>query len=67
MTELVLVFCMLATPGKCQEERPGLTDLSPVACLVQGQAYAQEWLADHPQWTLSGWRCEQNIPRHRET
>jgi hypothetical protein len=33
------------------------------ACIVEGQQVAQNWLADHPSWMLSRWRCEQNIPK----
>ena len=31
---------------------------SPMACLVEGQQMAQQWLEDHPGWTLSRLRCE---------
>jgi len=30
---------------------------------VRGQHYASEWLAEHPKWRLSRWRCERNVPR----
>lgn len=63
MIELVLVFCLSASPGSCEEQRPLVPDLSLVSCLTQGQQIAQEWLADHPKWTLTAWRCEQNVPR----
>jgi hypothetical protein len=64
MTALVLIFCLQSAPGSCTEERPVL-DLPLAACLARGQHYAQEWLADHPKWALSGWRCEYNLPRQR--
>ena len=62
MTALVLVFCLQAAPASCTEQRP-VADLSLQACLVRGQHYASEWLAEHPKWQLSRWRCEQNVPR----
>jgi hypothetical protein len=62
MTALVLVFCLQAAPASCTEQRP-VVDLSLQACLVRGQYYASEWLAEHPKWQLSRWRCEQNVPR----
>jgi hypothetical protein len=65
MAELVLVFCLMTSPTSCQEERPLMTQLPLMSCMVQGQQYAQEWLADHPKWELSRWRCEQNVPRQR--
>jgi hypothetical protein len=46
------------------EQRP-IDDLSLEECLVRGQHYASEWLAGHPKWMLSRWRCEQNIPRQK--
>ena len=67
MAELVLIFCLAGTPGSCQEERPLVADMSLMTCLVQGQQYAANWIADHPKWTLSGWRCEQNVPRQRQS
>jgi hypothetical protein len=67
MAELVLIFCLAGTPSSCQEERPLVADMSLMTCLVQGQQYAANWIADHPKWTLSGWRCEQNVPRQRQS
>jgi hypothetical protein len=46
------------------EQRP-IDDLSMQACLLRGQHYAAEWLAEHPKWMLSRWRCERNIPRQK--
>jgi hypothetical protein len=65
MTQLVLVFCMLAWQTHCTEERPLTADMTLTGCMVEGQRYAQDWLADHPKWALSRWRCEQNVPRQR--
>lgn len=42
-----------------------MEQMSLTSCLVQGQQYASDWLADHPKWMLSRWRCEQNVPRQR--
>jgi hypothetical protein len=67
MVQIVLIFCLAASPGSCREERPVVEQLSLTSCMVQGQQIAQDWLADHPKWTLSRWRCEQNVPRERPT
>jgi hypothetical protein len=64
LTALVLVFCLQGAPTSCTEQRPS-EDLSLEACLVRGQHYASEWLAEHPKWMLSGWRCEHNVPRQK--
>jgi len=62
MTALVLVFCLQSQPSSCVEQRPG-DALAPSACLFHAQEYAANWLADHPKWMLSRWRCERNVPR----
>jgi len=64
MTALVLVFCLQSAPGSCIEERP-VDALPALACMRQAQAYAANWLADHPKWRLSRWRCERNVPRQQ--
>jgi hypothetical protein len=63
MVHLVLTFCMLAAQTHCTEERPLVAELSLAACMTQGQQVAQEWLASHPKWMLSRWRCEKDVPR----
>ncbi len=65
MVQLVLIFCLAASPASCREERPVVEQLSLMTCMVQGQQIAQELLADRPKWMLSRWRCEQNVPRER--
>jgi hypothetical protein len=64
MSVLVLVFCLQSTPASCTEER-SMEGLSLQVCLIHGQQYALEWLAEHPKWRLSRWRCEQNVPLQR--
>lgn len=63
MVQLVLVFCMLSAPNNCAEHRPTMEGLSLAGCMMQGQHVAQAWLSEHPNWSLSRWRCEQNVPR----
>jgi hypothetical protein len=64
LTALVLVFCLQGAPSSCTEQRP-LEDLSLQACLIRGQQIASEWLAEHPKWRLSRWRCEQSLSRQQ--
>jgi hypothetical protein len=64
MTALVLVFCPQSAPTFCAEQRP-IGELSPRACLMRGQQYALDWLAVHPKWVLSRWRCELNLPHEQ--
>jgi hypothetical protein len=55
---LVLVFCLIGSPSSCIEQRPQLEPMTKMACLIEGQRYAADWLAEHPKWTLERWRCE---------
>jgi hypothetical protein len=65
MSVLVLVFCLQSAPVSCTEQRP-IDETSLRSCLMRGEQYAAEWLAEHPKWMLLRWRCEQNVPRqHR--
>jgi hypothetical protein len=57
VTSLVIVMCLLASPTVCEEHRP-YDAVMPMACAVHGQMQAAQFLADHPKWMLSGWRCE---------
>jgi hypothetical protein len=63
MVSLVLTFCMMAWQTHCTEERPIPEKMPLMACMIQGQQVAQEWLDGHPRWMLSRWRCEHNVPR----
>jgi hypothetical protein len=57
MIELVLTVCLLASPGSCREERSDFAGASMVDCMMRGQFYAARWLAEHPAYSLTRWRC----------
>jgi len=57
MISLILVVCLASSPDVCREETPPIDVDSPMACLVEGQQIAAEWLEDHPKWSLRGSRC----------
>lgn len=63
LIELVMLVCLAAAPAECREERPATEINSVMACATQGQMVAARWLAEHPAFTLSRWRCEVNVPR----
>ncbi|MBX5452701.1 MAG: hypothetical protein K6U10_02055 [Acidobacteriia bacterium] len=59
MVQLVLVFCALAQPQLCREQRPVFDPpLTLMGCITGGQRSAAQWLAEHPNWELRRWRCE---------
>jgi hypothetical protein len=62
MVELVLTVCLLASPTSCREERPEFVG-SLTACAIQGQFHAARWIAEHPAYGVSGWRCERSRGR----
>ena len=58
MVHIVFVFCMLTSPTQCQEQgMPGGQAVSMFECMVGAQQLAQDWLIEHPSWTLTRWRC----------
>jgi hypothetical protein len=65
MAALVLVFCLVGSPTECQEQRPLLDDPSLQACFVAAQPIAAEWISEHANWTLKGYRCEIGRPREK--
>lgn len=64
MTILVLIVCLASSPDDCLEVRPVLP-LPLVACIIEGQQVAAEWLEDHPKWFLERWRCEKEARDRR--
>lgn len=59
MVQLVLIYCLSKDPLSCIERRPMLeVSPSPMACLMAAQPLAAEYLAEHPAYKLSSWRCE---------
>jgi hypothetical protein len=62
ITTLILVVCLSGTPNNCHEERPPIDVASPMACMIQGQQMAAQWLEEHPKWRLNGWRCQFGPP-----
>lgn len=56
MIELVLTVCLMTAPEECRQERMPFEG-PLLACALQGQFAAVEWLATHPKWLLSRWKC----------
>ena len=56
LTTLVLVYCMSGQPDQCVE-RPEPIEGGLMACQIQAQQMAQDWLAWHPKYALAKFRC----------
>jgi hypothetical protein len=52
---LILRVCLGSV---CRDVNSGIPDLSLIECAIEGQRIAQEWLADHPNFSLNGWSCQ---------
>jgi len=66
MIELVLVYCLAAETKTCIEKRLPMEDFpTPAACTMGAQQRAQEYLAEHPKYTLKSWRCEMDVPHQQ--
>lgn len=64
MVQLVLVYCLVANGAVCSEQRPNFDDaLTLSGCMVGAQRLGATYVAEHPQWYLSRWRCEIGKPR----
>jgi hypothetical protein len=64
MIELVLVYCLSASPDRCLERRePLVPPISMMGCTMTAQTTAQDYLRSHPLYRLASWRCEMDKPR----
>ncbi len=64
MVQMVLIYCMIGQPSLCTEQRPMFEQpLSMMGCMISAQQTAATYVQEHPAWTLSRFRCEQDRPR----
>jgi len=63
MIELVLVYCLANDLDRCFEPHEVREPVgSAMACAVEAQPMAREYVASHPRYRLKGWRCEIDHP-----
>ncbi len=69
MIELVLTYCLAADPSRCVEKRPLLDEPFPsaMACMVQAQPMAGDFIRQHPAYVLVRFRCEIDRPKEART
>ena len=67
MIQVILIYCSLANPQMCREDRPLYEDppSSLVACMTTAQLTAATYVQEHPGWRLANWRCEMGKPQER--
>jgi hypothetical protein len=66
MIALLITFCLSATPDRCVERADFDTMGSVMECMLAGQQAGAEWVKDHPQWVMRGFRCRMGGARERE-
>ncbi len=67
MVQLVLVYCLMADAKSCVERRPvSEFPLTPMACMVNAQPEAANYLREHPAYQLTSFRCEINKPVEKQ-
>lgn len=62
MIELVLVYCLATADDRCVERRQPFEGMGAMACTVEAQKVATEYLETHHEWVLRGWRCVKDGP-----
>lgn len=64
MIELVLVYCFIASPDRCLEQRnPFDHPPTMMECSIRAQEVAGAYVAEHMNVRLARWRCERDKPR----
>lgn len=59
MITIIAVLCSLASPSDCREQVVTTSDFAQIsmqACLM-GAPQLAEWMKDHPDKRLAGWKC----------
>ena len=62
MYELVVIACLMAQPGRCEEfHLPFQQPMGAVQCMVEAQFHLVRWVQEWPGWKVRRWRC--GLPR----
>jgi hypothetical protein len=59
MISIVAILCSLASPQDCHNEvviTADFGEISMTSCMM-GAPQLAEWMKDHPNERLAGWRC----------
>jgi hypothetical protein len=58
MIELIIIACLKAAPADCIENHvPFEGPMAAMACMMQGQQVAAEWIAAHPKREVTRFDC----------
>jgi hypothetical protein len=58
LVNLVLTVCLVASPGKCREEKLSFERRGDLmTCMFLAQSEIVKWSAEHPKLTVKKWTC----------
>lgn len=68
MIELIITACLISdsTSKSCREFRFDMRDQPLIQCQMTGWAPASKWGADHPDWRVTEWHCQDTDPSKHE-
>ena len=65
LIELIVTVCAIAQPAQCEEQHLQFAaSMSPNQCAMAAPPYIAQWVAEHPKWQATKWRCD--YPGKRE-
>lgn len=64
---IVIIVCHFGEPVECAWPRFTPEAQTPIGCLMEGQERSQEWLDDHPGWSLVRVTCEPEQARQEKS
>jgi hypothetical protein len=61
MLELVLSVCFVASPHHCKDVSLIFANVTPAQCNrgFMAQSEMAKWVAEHPNWQIARWRCQE--------
>ncbi|WP_226628734.1 hypothetical protein [Alloyangia pacifica] len=59
MIELLFVACLSSAPDQCQQRSLLYTDVTHMACMMGAQPELARWVEEHPNYTVSNWKCRE--------
>ncbi len=59
MLVLVVSVCLISQTQVCRDVHLTYASqtLTPMQCMMSGQAQIAQWVNEHPQWAVRRWKC----------
>lgn len=59
MVDLIVIVCSLAAPSVCQERHMLFESHGSLyTCMWEAQPFLAQWIGDHPDLRIAGFRCD---------